>query len=96
MDGTAPQPSYAELAALVTELRGEIVRLKKAIPVVISAERKNVIDPLYLQLFNPQTILLVVDANLSPDTAPPTAPVPPIEAPPTPPAEALPAAAPAN
>ena len=38
MDGTAPQPSYAELAALVTELRGEIVRLKTRIE---ELEKKN-------------------------------------------------------
>ncbi len=65
-------------------------RLKKAVPVVISAERKNVIDPLYLQLFNTKTILLVVNANLSPETespeppSVPDAPAPPVEAPPAP------------
>ena len=66
-------------------------RLKKAIPVVISAERKNVIDPLYLQLFNPKTILLVVDSNLNPDAETPAPPFPPApEVVPAPPVEASP------
>lgn len=78
-------------------IKGELIelddlstRLKTAKPVVISAERRDVIDPLYLELFNSKTILLVVDANLSPETASPEtnpdAPLPPAEAAPAPPA----------
>jgi hypothetical protein len=84
-------------------MKGEIIdpmdlaaRLKKAMPVVISAERKNIIDPLYLQLLNPRTILLVIDSNLCLDTERPMAPAPPLEVLPARPTEAMPAAMPAN
>jgi hypothetical protein len=64
-------------------------RLKKATPVVISAERKSVIDPLYLSLFNTNSILLVIDAKISPDPEP-APPIPEVPAPPAPSADAHP------
>ena len=42
-------------------------RLKKLSTVVISAERTNVIDPLFLSVLNEKAIILVVDARLTPE-----------------------------
>ena len=69
-------------------------RLKRAVPAVVSAERKNVIDPLYLSLFSPNAILLVIDSKISPDEEP--VPPTPEEPTPAPPAEAPPEPAPAK